>query len=381
MSGRDPMRILVFNPSYPPVRCGVGDYTHGLAHALTAAGHDVAVVTAAGVTPADDGPPRVLPLLHNWDATEFVRRALPRVRRPRPDIVVSAFPAVVQSSRSRLLYLLPGLAKTTLGRPRTVFVLHELIRIGPSHRRWLPLALRAADQVIAVTAAERDAAVERWPWLTPKIVVRENPPTVPVAPDDPASDAALRRRLASGERPLLAYFGFLWDAKKGFEELLEALARTDAELVVTGSLDPDNAYHATLAAEIERLGLAARVHWLGFLESAEIGRLLRVADAVVLPFRGGAESGYTSLLAALVNGATVITTRGARNPPWLRDGETALLVPERDPEALAAAIVRVAGDAALGGRLRAGARSLSFGWDGIVEAVTATPGQSRTKAP
>jgi glycosyltransferase involved in cell wall biosynthesis len=367
------MRILLFNPSYPPVRCGVGDYTRGLAQALAAAGNDVTVVTADHVTPATDGPPRVLPLLRNWDVGSFVRQALPRVRRPRPDVVVSAFPAVVQTSRSRLLYLVPALAKLLLGRPRTVFILHEYVRIGDSHRRWLPLALHAADRVIAVTEAERDAVVERHPRLAQKMVVLHNPPNVPVAPDAPMADAARRAALGPSDRPLLAYFGFIWDPKKGFEELLAALVGTDAELVVSGFLDHENAYHAHIASEIERLDLGARVRWLGHLEEAEIGRLLRAADAVVLPFRGGAESGFTSLLAAIVNGAAVITTRGPGNPRWLRDGETALLVPERDPEALAAAIERLASDTALAATVRSGARALSFGWDEIVAAVTGAP--------
>lgn len=363
------MRILVVNPSYPPVRCGVGDYTRGLAVALTAAGHDVTVVTLVEAAPADEGPPRVLPLLRNWDVGEFLRRALPRVRRPRPDVVVSCFPAVVRTTRSRLFYLLPAVAKVLLGRPRTVFILHEYVRIGAAHRRWLQLALRTADQIVAVTEAERDAVLARNPQLASRIVVRHNPPNVPIAPDDLVADAAVRAVQGPGDRPLLAYFGFIWDPKKGFEELLNALSRTDAELVATGSLDPENAYHAHLASEIQRLGLGDRVRWLGFLDEAEIGRLLRAADAVALPFRGGAESGFTSLLAAVVNGAAVITTRGPSNPPWLRDGETVQLVPERDPEALAAAIERLASDRELAARVRAGARALSFGWDDIVGTV------------
>ena len=84
--------------------------------------------------------------------------------------------------------------------------------------------------------------------------------------------------------------------------------------MATGSLDPANAYHEHVAARIERLGLGERVRWLGFVSDEEAGRMLRAVDAVVLPYRGGAESGYTSLLAALVNGAAVITTRGPQQP-------------------------------------------------------------------
>ncbi len=98
--------------------------------------------------------------------------------------------------------------------------------------------------------------------------------------------------------------------------------------------------------------------------------MLRAVDAVVLPYRGGAESGYTSMLAALVNGAAVVTTRGPQNPPWLIDGETALLVDPEDPPSLAGAVDRLLGDVRLGARLRARASGLSFGWDELVETVT-----------
>jgi glycosyltransferase involved in cell wall biosynthesis len=350
----------------------------GLAVALVASGHDVTVITSATSTTMADGPPRVLPLLGEWNVAGFVR-AWPRFARPRPDLVVSGFPSVIEGRYSRLLYLLPGLAKVLLGRPRTIFIVHEFIRTGESERRLLRLALWPADRILAVTEAERDAIVTRYPSLAARTLVRENPATVPVAPLDPQADARMRAQLGPADRPVIAYIGLLRASTKGFEELLEALVRTDALLVATGSLDPADAYQAHVAAEIRRLGLGERVRWLGFVSDEEAGRMLRAVDAVVLPYRGGAESGYTSLLAALVNGAAVITTRGPQNPPWLKDGETALLVDPEDPVALESAIERLLKDKRLAARVRAGARGLSFGWEAIVEAVTASPAPRRRR--
>jgi glycosyltransferase involved in cell wall biosynthesis len=368
------MRILIFNPSYPPVACGVGDYTRGLAEALVRAGHEVSVITGAPTTAMADGSPRVLLPLRDWGVRAFLR-AWPRFARPRPDVVVSCYPAViVNGSYARLLYLIPGLAKVLLGWPRTIFIVHEFIRADDSEQRLVGLALRAADRIVAVTEAERDAIVTRYPWAAARTVVRHNPATIPVAAHDPDADTRMRAALAPPGRPVIGFIGLLRAAGKGFEELLEALARTDAVLVATGSLDPANAYHAHVAAEIDRLGLGERVRWLGFVSDDEAGRLLRVVDAVALPYRGGAESGYTSMLAALVNGAAVITTRGPQNPPWLSDGETALLVDPEDPAALARAIDRLLTDDRLGAQVRAGARSLAFGWEAIVEAVIAREG-------
>ena len=363
------MRILIFNPSYPPVACGIGAYTRGLAAALVRAGHDVTVMTGARSATVTDGPPRVLSPLRDWGVRAFLR-AWPRFARPRPDVVVSCYPAVITRGRyARLLFLVPVLAKALLGWPRTIFIVHEFVRADEGERRLLGLALWAADRVVAVNAAEGEAIVSRYPWAAARTVVRDNPTTIPFVAHDPPAEARLRAALAPRGSPVIGFIGLLWAPAKGFEELLEALTQTDTLLVATGSLDPANAYHAHLASEIERLGLVERVRWLGFLSDAEAGRLLRVVDAVVLPYRAGAESGYTSMLGALVNGAAVITTRGPKNPPWLRDGEAALLVEPEDPAALAQAIDRVLADDRLASGLRAGARSLSFGWEALVEAV------------
>lgn len=364
------MRILCFSSSYPPIECGVGEYTRELAAALVQAGHDVTVVTGATATSASKGPPRVLPLLRDGSVRSFLR-AWPRFARSRPDLVVSGFPTIVEGNYARMLYLFPGMAKALLGWPRTTFVVHEFVDLQETERRWLALALRAADRIIAVTETERDALVARYPWAASRTVVRHNAPNIPVATDDPAADARVRETLDPRGRPVVAFFGHIMGPKKGFDELLQALARTDAVLVATGSLNPDDSYMAHIAAQIERLGLAERIRWLGYLAHEDVGRVLRVADAVALPYHGGAKSGYTSLLAALVNGAAVITTHGPENPPWLRDGETALLVDSIDSATLASAIERIVEDEHLASRVRAGARELEFGWDEIVQAVIA----------
>ena len=95
----------------------------------------------------------------------------------------------------------------------------------------------------------------------------------------------------------------------------------------------------------------------------------------MLPYRGGAESGYTSLLAAVVNGAAVITTRGPQTPPWLTDSETALLVDPEDPAALAGAITSLLNDDRLAEQMRARAAGLSFGWE---EPSKRWPGEAMT---
>jgi glycosyltransferase involved in cell wall biosynthesis len=308
----------------------------------------------------------------DWGVGAFLRSHR-RIARQRPELVISSFPAVVPGRYARLLYLVPGLSKVFLGFPRTTLIVHEFVRTEETARRLLRLALFASDRIVAVTEAARH------PSLAARIVVRHNVPSIAVTADDPEADARARASLGPPDRSVIAFFGLVWGPGKGFEDVLATVARTDAYLVVTGSLDPAHDYHKHIAAEIDRLGIQDRVRWLGFLENDQVGRTLRAADAVVLPYRGGAESGYTSLLAALVNGAAVITTRGPNAPPWLRNGETALLVDPGDREALGEAVTRLAGDQSLSASIRAGAARLSFDWEDIVEAVTAPAAKARRR--
>lgn len=372
------MRILVFSPSYPPVRCGVGEYTSCLAAALTNAGHVVSVV-ASPPAPASCGSPRVRPIMPDWRLTDFVR-AWPELVRWRPDLVVGGFPAVMPGRYHRALHLVPALSKLTLGRPQTVFIVHEFTIAGAPERRALGVALRASDRIITVSERERDAIVAHYPpSIGRRVEVVQIPSNIPDAQADEASDARLRAELAQAGRPLLGYFGLLPSADKGFDELLEAVALGCAALVVTGTLDPDgNAYHAEIAARIERLGVGERVRWLGYLDADAVGRLLHAVDVVVLPFRAGSAGQSGSLLAALVNGAAVVTTRGFATPAWLRDEANALLVAPQDPAALAAAVQRLADEPALAARLRAGARELRFDWESVAAAVTA-PRRARSR--
>jgi glycosyltransferase involved in cell wall biosynthesis len=64
------------------------------------------------------------------------------------------------------------------------------------------------------------------------------------------------------------------------------------------------------------------------------------------------------IVEALASGNAVVTTRFGSVEELVRDGETGLLVPPRDPKALAAAISRLADDEALRSRLAAAGRAV-----------------------
>ena len=101
-----------------------------------------------------------------------------------------------------------------------------------------------------------------------------------------------------------------------------------------------------------RMGIERKVIFLGYVE--EIASLYSAFDAVVAP---SDEEGLGRVpLEAMAAARPVIAARAGGPTETVVHGETGLLVPPLDPTALAAAIVRLAGDGTLCRKLGAGGR-------------------------
>jgi glycosyltransferase involved in cell wall biosynthesis len=151
--------------------------------------------------------------------------------------------------------------------------------------------------------------------------------------------------------------------KKGLDTLVDAGARLAArgvpfELDVLG----DGPLRATLEAQVERLGLGDRVRFRGAVPQEEVARRLRECHAFVLPCRrdrnGDMDGIPTVFMEAMATGRPVVSTAVSGIPELVRDGETGLVVSPDDPDALAAALARLAGDPELRRRLGTAARAL-----------------------
>jgi glycosyltransferase involved in cell wall biosynthesis len=148
----------------------------------------------------------------------------------------------------------------------------------------------------------------------------------------------------------------LGDAK-GFVTLIDVCARLrgaghDVTCRIVGGGAP--AVHALLARRIAAAGLAGTVELTGPLALADVYRAMREADVFVLLSEvgvNGLRDGFpTVLLEAMALRLPVVSTWVSGIPEIVRHGVTGYLVPERRPRAAAAAIARLAGDAALRAR-------------------------------
>jgi len=117
-------------------------------------------------------------------------------------------------------------------------------------------------------------------------------------------------------------------------------------------------------------GLENDIDWLDQIDHDTAIKEYRRARAVLLPYTGGF-AGYPASLAA-ASGAAVIGTRRAGLPEHL--GDAAIFVPERDPAALASAIVRVVRDEGERRRVADAAHAHAereLGWDTVAKKTAA----------
>ncbi|HKH08962.1 MAG TPA: glycosyltransferase family 1 protein [Agromyces sp.] len=215
-------------------------------------------------------------------------------------------------------------------------------------RMMIRLAARSARRILTVSRASSDDIVS---FLG---VPRERIMVTPLA-GSAAASAAPGHRL---DAQLLAVGNRM--PHKGFETLLEALARIDPEhrpsLVITGSHGDD-----PLEPVVERLGLGEHVQLRGWLTRDELDRLYAESTALVFPTRF--EGFGLPPLEAMSRGCPVIVS----DLPVLHEvaGDAARYVDPADPDAIAQAVRAVLDSTAERERMsRAGlARAAEFSWE------------------
>jgi glycosyltransferase involved in cell wall biosynthesis len=171
-----------------------------------------------------------------------------------------------------------------------------------------------------------------------------------------AEPSALRTQLGDG--PIVLFVGRLAE-KKGVRYLLDAMPAVlteapDATLVIVG----DGPLRAELEEQARALKIADKVRFEGAKRPNELPAYYHAADVFVGPSivaEGGDTDGVpVSFMEAMASGCPVVASDVGGIGDLVKDNETGLLVPQKDPRALALAICRVLADETLRARLRKG---------------------------
>ncbi|WP_436527409.1 glycosyltransferase [Actinoplanes sp. HUAS TT8] len=357
-----------FLSTYPPTQCGLATFNAALATHLTAGTPGATVGsgvvrllsqdnTSGGIA-LDRAAPRVV---HTWhtDRPGGWTGAAAALNRFDVTIIQHEYGIYPGDAGAEVLPLLRALKNPA------IVVLHTVLTQPDALQRAV---LEQIADLAAAIVTMTDTARQR---LTANYDV--NPRKITVIPHGAASHAGVPRE--DHDRPNLLTWGLLGPGK-GIEWGLRALAlladlRPAPIYTVAGRTHPKvleqqgDVYRSSLVDLAEELDVTDSVRWVdAYLEPAELSRLIRSADAVVLPYDSTEQVTSGVLIEAVGAGIPVVATEFPHAVELLASGP-GLLVPHQDPEAMACAIRHVLAEPGLPGRLAGLAGGPTLRWPAV----------------
>ena len=321
------MRVAIVSGSWPPARCGVGDYSAGLARALENTGVSVLRLPAGSGCPPATAARRFALNAHAAGAE------LIHVQYPAMGFGRSLFPALVA-----LASPLPVVA-----------TLHEFSIFRSYRLPWFAPYALAAHTIIFTSDKERAQFRRRLPFGGAKHAL------VPIGSNIGRGQAGPRDTHA------VCFFGLLMPGKniESFLDLAGCLQDGAGgwRLHLIGAIpDAHRAYAANLLKRAQSLGIALHLE----LPADDVADLLASMAFAYLPFPGGADETRGSLLAALDNGVHVLTTVADHTPHWIA-GQVTHAASPRDA-------ARLLSDLRPPPAMPTASADAAYGWDAIAEA-------------
>lgn len=358
------MKVGLVTPYIYPLPGGVTEHVHHLYENLRLRGHDVRIISAShGFQRSTEGDViRIgkgfsVPANGSMGTLTFSPRYVDQVRR------------MLDEERFDLLHFhepfVPFLSLVVLRESRSVNVatFHAYAGFSPSYEFGSRVLRGHAARLhgrIAVSAAARHF-IDRYFPGDYKVI----PNGVDIQRFDRAVPLA---RWQDGRRNIL--FVGRHEPRKGLLQLLKAYrimrkAGCDCRLLVVGSGPQER--------EARRYVLTRRlngVEFLGRVSDAEKAQLFKTAAVYVSPATGRESFGIV-LLEAMAAGTPIVASDIHGYKGVVRRNEQGILVPPRDPKAIAAATLRVLGDPELAARMGANGRRRAeeFSWERVTAKV------------
>lgn len=307
-------RIGLICGSWPPVKCGIGDYIHRLSKELAGLGYELVVITDKSASAEFvDKNITVLPVIQSWRPTALPA-LLNRLTQNRVSLVNLQYPTQ-QYGRVSAVDWLPFFVYRYLRLP-IITTIHEFSTyhwLG----QWRVLAMAQASQAVIVPSLENmDLIRQTAPQLSGRLHHIPLGPNIEphLPPNFDRAEWRSQHRLTA-QTLSLVYFGFI-SPGKGVDVLLNALAQlppeVDFHLWLLADHKPSNpayaAYHAKIQEMVARFPQPDRLTWTGYLPAQELSPYLTAADLAVLPYKDGASLRRTTMLVSLAHSLPVLST-------------------------------------------------------------------------
>jgi|GEM_PF-774124 len=354
--------------TFPPRRCGIGDFTAGYASELLrySSGLQLRVLTYRdGVNESTMATGR-MEIARELEPRISSKRMAELLRRSDPDIVhfqSSTFlhrPSVNAAIADACNFPLVTTVHDTPRSWRLFYTIPSLRRVYNKSRFLIAHSLEVSHALSVFHNIDSGRIV-----ITPLGV-----DTSRFHPN--ANREGAVRLYGLEDRRTILYFGFLRPGK-GIETLLKAWrgmkdGYPDATLVIAGGtptaarqyglMHDETEYPSRLRTLAQELGLETSVRFTGYVPAEVVPGLLAAASIIVLPYLGRiSQSG--PLHQAMSSGRPIVASQLQGFQSLIEDGKNGLLVPAADETALASAIRRLLDDRFFAETLGRNARELA----------------------
>jgi glycosyltransferase involved in cell wall biosynthesis len=333
-----------FVSTFPPTQCGLATFTAALRGALlqsgtgegrtgegsTDEGWVVRLVDAPAARPGDEVVAQLI-----TDDSASLRRAAAQLNRCDVAILQHEYGVYGGADGSEILHLLDRVWVPC------VVVLHTVLTDPTPHQRQvLESVIAKADAVVAmtITARERLAAGYAVDITKVRIIAHGAP-----APQTTIAEPTFR----TGQFTVLTW-GLLGPGK-GIEWGIEAMAmlrdlQPMPRYIVAGQTHPKvlrnegDAYRDRLREQVRQAGLGSWITFDGrYRNASSLASLVRSADVILLPYDSTEQVTSGVLIEAVAAGKPVVATQFPHAREMLAGG-AGVLVPHRDPAAIASAL-------------------------------------------
>jgi polysaccharide biosynthesis protein PslF len=352
--------------TYPPTQCGLATFSAALIQHLHLSTGSLGVVQVVDEPEPRPGPDVVAQLVNGSpdSAGQAVRR-------------LNGFDAVVVQHEYGIYGGLDGADVLDIVDALTVptiIVLHTVLQDPTPRQRHILLRLLAtADVVVTMTETASRRLVASYGADPARLTV------IPHGAIDHGPRSSVERQPAG--RPLILTWGLIGPGK-GIEWAIDAMAGLrdlQPRYLVTGRTHPKVVQRD---GEAYRDGLTRRAHAAGvqdivelddrYLGVDELADLVQQADVVLLPYDSREQVTSGVLIEAIAAARPVVSTAFPHAIELLAD-RTGLVVPQRDPDALEAALRRVLSEPGLADDLaeQAGRKAPELLWAAVATAAVA----------
>ena len=357
--GQTQGRSIGIVSTFPPTSCGIATFSAALAAGLIASGTSVDVVRS-------DASPAVEDVLV---VASLAERASAVAALNATDVVIIQHEyGLYDGADGDSIVKLIGAIDVPI-----VVVAHTVLREPTANQRVvLEQVCATADAIVVMTETARTRLFAGFDVDQAKVLL------IPHGAATPPSDETTRRR--PSDRPARLLTWGLLGPGKGIEWAIDAVSdlsdlEPHPDYIVAGATHPKvrkahgEEYRNMLVDRAAKSGAASHVLFDDtYRDLASLTNLIQSVDLVVLPYDSRDQVTSGVLVDAVAAGRPVVSTAFPHAVELLASG-AGIVVPQRDPAALAAAIRSVLTDSSLAASMAAEARRLAPGlsWSAVAQ--------------